>query len=84
MLLALAVAHSRGDVDHKTEDVTRGDVDLWLTGVLPYTHWTSNSGWGNTTVENEHSRVKSDGFLAKVQTDATQGSLETVGDAHLR
>ena len=46
VLLGLAVAHSRGDVDYETADATRGDVDLRLTSVLPYAHWTPRPGLG--------------------------------------
>ena len=38
MLLGLAVAHSQGDVDYETTDVTKGDVDITLTSLLPYAH----------------------------------------------
>lgn len=35
VLLGLAVVHSQGDVDYETRDVTKGDVDITLTIVLP-------------------------------------------------
>ena len=40
VLLGLAVAHSQGDMDYEALDVTKGDVDLALTSVLPYVHWS--------------------------------------------
>ena len=46
VLLGLAVAHSRGDVDYETADVIRGAADLRLTSVLPYAHWTPRPGLG--------------------------------------
>ena len=46
VLLGLAVAHSQGDVDYETTDVTKGDVDLTLTSVLPYAHWSPRPGLG--------------------------------------
>jgi len=46
VLLGLAVADSRGDVDYEARDVTKGDVDLTLTSVLPYAHWSPRPGLG--------------------------------------
>ena len=46
VLLGLAVAHSRGDVDYEATDVTKGAVDLTLTSVLPYAHWRPRSARG--------------------------------------
>lgn len=44
--LGLAAVHSRGDMDYETTAVTKGDVDITLTGVLPYAHWTPRAGAG--------------------------------------
>ena len=38
VLLSLTVAHSQGDGDYAARDVTKGDVDITLTSVLPYVH----------------------------------------------
>ena len=46
VLLGLAVAHSRGDVDYETTDVTKGAVDITLTSILPYAHWSPRLGLG--------------------------------------
>ena len=46
VLLGLAVAHSQGDVDYEALAVTKGDVDLALTSVLPYVHWSPQPGLG--------------------------------------
>ena len=45
-LLGVAIAHGRGDVDYKIDDVTTGEVDLALTSVLPYAHWSPRAGVG--------------------------------------
>ena len=45
VLLGLAVAHGQGDVDYETTDVTKGDVDITLTSILPYAHWSPRQGW---------------------------------------
>ena len=46
MLLGLAVTHSRGDVGYETTDVTEGEVDVGLTSILPYAHWSPRPGLG--------------------------------------
>ena len=46
VLLGLAVAHSQGDMDYETRGITKGDVDLTLTSVLPYAHWSPRPGLG--------------------------------------
>ena len=46
VLLGLAVVHSQGDVDYETTDVTKGAVDLTLTSVSPYAHWSPRPGLG--------------------------------------
>lgn len=38
VLLGSAVAHSQGDVDYEMTDVTKGNVAITLTSVLPYAH----------------------------------------------
>ncbi len=70
VLLGLAVAHSQGDVDYETADVTKGDVDVTLTSVLPYAHWSPRpglgvwglfgAGWGDLKLRDEAGRVKTD------------------------
>lgn len=46
VLLGLAVAHSQGDMDYEAPAVTKGDVDIALTSVLPYMHWSPQPGLG--------------------------------------
>ena len=46
LLLGAAVGHSRGDVGYETRDVTTGEVDVELTSVLPYAHWSPRPGLG--------------------------------------
>ncbi len=85
VLLGLAVAHSRGDVDYETADATRGDVDLRLTSVLPYAYWTpkpglgvwglSGAGWGDATIEDEHGRVRTDLEMRMAAVGARQEVL---------
>ena len=70
VLLGLAVAHSQGDVDYETTDVTKGDVDVTLTSILPYAHWSPRpglgvwglfgAGWGDLKLRDEAGRVKTD------------------------
>ena len=70
VLLGLAVAHSQGDVDYETADVTKGDVDVTLTSVLPYAHWSPRpglgvwglfgAGWGDLKLRDEAGKVKTD------------------------
>ncbi len=70
VLLGLAVAHSRGDVDYETADVTKGDVDVTLTSILPYAHCSPRpglgvwgmfgAGWGDLKLRDEAGKVKTD------------------------
>ena len=70
VLLGLAVAHSQGDVDYETTDVTKGDVNVTLTSVLPYAHWSPRpglgvwglfgAGWGDLKLRDEAGKVKTD------------------------
>ncbi len=70
VLLGLAVSHSQGDVDYETTDVTKGDVDVTLTSILPYAHWSPRpglgvwglfgAGWGNLKLRDEAGKVKTD------------------------
>ena len=70
VLLGLAVAHSQGKVDYETTDVTKGDVDITLTSVLPYAHWSprpglgvwglSGVGWGDLDLKDEPGKTKTD------------------------
>ena len=68
VLLGPAVAHSQGDVNYETMDVTKGDVDLTLTSVLPYAHWIPRpglgmwglfgAGWGNLKLRDGAGKVQ--------------------------
>ena len=70
VLLGLAVAHSQGDVDYEARDVIEGDVDITLTSVLPYAHWSPRpdlgvwgvfgAGWGDLDLQDEGGKVKTD------------------------
>ena len=70
VLLGLTVAHSQGAVDYETTDVTKGDVDITLTSILPYAHWSPRpglgvwglfgAGWGDLTLRDEAGKVKTD------------------------
>ena len=70
VLLGLAVAHSQGDVDYETTDVTKGEVDITLTSILPYAHWSPRpglgvwglfgAGWGDLRLRDEAGKVKTD------------------------
>ena len=70
VLFGLAVAHSQGDVDYETTDVTKGDVDVTLTSILPYAHWSPRpglgvwgmfgAGWGDLKLRDEAGKVKTD------------------------
>ena len=70
VVMGMALAQSWGDVDYETTGVTRGNVDVGLTSLLPYIHWTPRSGlgvwgllgagWGDTDLEDEAGKVDSD------------------------
>ena len=85
VLLGLAVAHSRGDVDYETADVIRGDVDLRLTNVLPYAYWTPQpglgmwgllgAGWGDATLKDGHGRVRTNLEMLMAAVGARQELL---------
>ena len=70
VLLGLAVAHSRGDVDYASAGVTKGELDVELTSVLPYAHWAPRPGlrvwgllgvgWGSAELRDEAGTVKPD------------------------
>ena len=67
VLLGMAVAVNRGDVDYAIDDVTTGEVDLNLTSLLPYAHWRPRAdlgvwgllgaGWGDVGLEDEAGEV---------------------------
>ena len=69
-LVGVALARSRGDVDYEIDDVTTGAVDLELTSVLPYAHWSPRAGlgvwgllgagWGDAELEDEAGKVETD------------------------
>ncbi len=85
VLLGLAVAHSQGDVDYETRDVTKGDVDLTLTSVLPYAHWSPRpglgvwglfgAGWGDLQLRDEAGKVKTDLEMLMAAVGARQEVL---------
>ena len=70
LLLGAAVGHSRGDVGYETQDVTTGEVDVELTSVLPYAHWSPRpgrglwglvgAGWGDAELQDEAGTVETD------------------------
>ena len=67
-LLGVALAHGRSDVDYRIDGATTGAVDLELTSVLPYGHWTPRdglgvwgllgAGWGNIGLRDEVGAVE--------------------------
>ena len=69
-MVGVALAHSRGDVDYAMESVTSGQVDMNLTSVLPYAHWSPRdglgtwgllgAGWGRAELQDEGGRVETD------------------------
>ena len=85
VLLGLAVAHSQGDVDYETTDVTKGAVDLTLTSVLPYSHWSPRpglgvwglfgAGWGDLKLRDEAGKVKTDLEMLMAAVGARQEVL---------
>ncbi len=85
VLLGLAVAHSQGDVDYETTDVTKGAVDLTLTSVLPYAHWSPRpglgvwglfgAGWGDLKLRDEAGKVKTDLEMLMAAVGARQEVL---------
>ena len=85
VLLGLAVAHSQGDVDYETRDVTKGDVDITLTSVLLYAHWSPRpglgvwglfgAGWGDLQLRDEAGKVKTDLEMLMAAVGARQEVL---------
>ena len=85
VLLGLAVAHSRGDMGYETTDVTEGEVDIALTSVLPYAHWSPRpglgvwgllgAGWGNLDLEDEAGKVQTGLELLMAAVGARQELL---------
>ena len=85
VLLGLAVAHSRGDVGYETTDVTEGEVDMTLTSVLPYAHWSPRpglgvwglfgAGWGGVELTDEAGKGKTDLEMLMVAVGARQELL---------
>ena len=69
-LAGVAVAHDRSGVDYAIDSVTTGEVDLELTSVLPWAHFSPRSdlgvwgllgvGWGQAELKDEAGRVKTD------------------------
>ena len=68
VLVGVALSRSRGDVDYEIDEVTTGEVDLDLTSVLPYAHWSPRgdlelwglvgAGWGDAELEDEAGEVE--------------------------
>ena len=68
--LGVAVARSSGEIDYRMAGVTDGELDLQLTSILPYVHWTlcngvdlwamAGSGSGEATLMDEVGEVDSD------------------------
>ena len=69
-VLGMAVARTKGDADYEAEAVTSGTVDLEMTSVLPYAHWSPRPdlgmwgllgvGGGEVELEDEAGRVETD------------------------
>ena len=61
---------AQGDMDYETRDVTKGDVDITLTNVLPYVPWGPRpglgvwrlfgAGWGDIKLRDEAGEVKTE------------------------
>ncbi len=70
VLLGVAAAHSRGDVEYAIDDAIEGEVDVELTSVLPYAHWRPRpglgvwgllgAGWGDAELADTAGKVKTD------------------------
>ena len=85
VLFGLAVAHSQGDVDYETTDVTKGDADVTLTSLLPYAHWSPRpglgvwglfgAGWGDLKLRDEAGKVNTDLDLLLAAVGARQEVL---------
>ena len=66
----VALAHSRGAVDYTIESVTRGEVDVALTSVLPWAHFSPRAGlgvwgllgagWGSAELKDEAGEAEAD------------------------
>ena len=66
----VALAHSRGAVDYTVESVTRGEVDVALTSVLPWAHFSPRAGlgvwgllgagWGSAELKDEAGEAEAD------------------------
>ena len=85
VLLGLAVAHSRGDVGYETTDVTEGEMDIGLTSVLPYAHWSPRpglgvwglfgAGWGDVELTDEAGKGETDLEMLMAAVGARQELL---------
>ena len=70
VLLGVAAAHSRGEVEYAIDDAIEGEVDVELTSVLPYAHWRPwpglgvwgvlGAGWGDAELADTAGKVKTD------------------------
>ena len=70
VLVGVALAHAQGDVEYAVESVMSGEVDLELTSVLPYAHFSPRTGlevWGllgagrgGVELKDEAGRVETD------------------------
>ena len=69
-LAGVAISHARSDVDYAIDSVSTGEVDLELTSVLPYAHFSPRSdlgvwgllgaGWGSAGLKDEAGEVETD------------------------
>ena len=69
-LAGVAISHARSDVDYAIDSVGTGEVDLELTSVLPYAHFSPRSdlgvwgllgaGWGSAGLKDEAGEVETD------------------------
>ena len=69
-LAGVAIAHARSDVDYAIDSVITGEVDLELTSVLPYAHFSPRpglgvwgllgAGWGSAGLKDEAGEVETD------------------------
>ena len=80
VLLGSRVAHGQGDVDYATTDVTKSDVDITLTSVMPM-GGTGGQGWGTGVVRCGLGQPTLRDETGKVETDLEM-LLGAVGARH--
>ena len=69
-LAGVAIAHARSNVDYAIDSAITGEVDLELTSVLPYAHFSPRpglgvwgllgAGWGSAGLKDEAGEVETD------------------------